>query len=74
MKGLLLGSFVVTLALSACGTSTLQQTLRPAQPTSATADLGQPNQKRQGLVVTDNPYTVSSDRLEQMNKGGFGGY
>jgi hypothetical protein len=35
---------------------------------------GRPSQKRQGLVVTDNSYMISSERLEQMNKGGFGGY
>jgi hypothetical protein len=35
---------------------------------------GSQSKKRQGLVATDNPYMISSERLEQMNKGGFGGY
>ena len=61
------------LALNACSTS-LEQVLRPDQSTTATADSSSQNKKRQGLVVTDNPYMISSERLEQMNKGGFGGY
>jgi hypothetical protein len=72
MRGLRLGLFLAIFALSACGTS-LEQALRPEQPTSAITDSGSQNKKRQGLVVTDNPYMISSERLEQMNKGGFGG-
>ena len=73
MRGLRLGFFLGFFALSACASS-LEQTLRPDQPTSAVTDSGSKNKKRQGLVVTDNPDMISSERLEQMNKGGFGGY
>jgi hypothetical protein len=69
-------SFVLCLALlalNACSTS-LEQSLRPDQSTTATTDPAPQNKKRQGLVVTDNPYMISSERLEQMNKGGVGGY
>ena len=66
-------AFVVALvAVNACTTS-LEQTLRPDQPTT-TAKPSSHTKKRQGLVVTDNPYMISSERLERMNKGGFGGY
>jgi hypothetical protein len=46
----------------------------PDQPTSVTADPRLRDQSRPGLVMTDNPYTISSDRLEKMNKGGFEAY
>jgi hypothetical protein len=64
---------VALLALNACGTS-LEQGLRPDQSAAGTPDTGPQNKKWQGLIVTDNPYMISSERLEQMNKGGFGGY
>jgi hypothetical protein len=65
--------FLVLLTVSACGTS-LEQSLRPEQSPAAAAEPNSQNKKRLGLVVTDNPYMISSDRLEQMNKGGFGAY
>ena len=74
MSGFILGAFFVPLTLGGCVNSTLEQALRPDQQTSVTADPRLKDQNRQGLVVTDNPYTISSDRLEKMNKGGFGGY
>lgn len=59
--------------LSACGTSL--ESLPPNQSATAAAqDSNSHTKKWSGLVVTDNPYMISSDRLEQMNKGGFGGY
>ena len=62
------------LTLSACGIS-LEKGLRPNQSvTTAAPDSNLQNRRWPGLVVTDNPYMISSDRLEQMNKGGFGGY
>jgi hypothetical protein len=60
--------------LTGCVNSTLEQALRPDQPMSVTTDLRLQDQNRPGLVVTDNPYTISSDRLEKMNKGGFEAY
>jgi hypothetical protein len=73
MPGLMPCLFLTFFVLSACDTS-VEQALRPDQPTSVATDSGAQNKKRQGLVVTDNPYMISSERLEQMNKGGFGGY
>jgi hypothetical protein len=64
--------FLIALALTACSPGTIEQNLRPDQQTVTAA--GPQQKKRQGLVVTDNPYMISSDRLEKMNKGGFGGY
>jgi hypothetical protein len=68
----LIGVLLLTLVVSACSPSTIQQSLRPEQATNSRPNSQQ--RKKQGLVVTDNPYTISSDRLEQMNKGGFGAY
>jgi hypothetical protein len=73
MRGLVPGLILAFFVLSACGTS-VEQSLRPDQPTSPASDSSAQTKKRQGLVVTDNPYMISSERLEQMNKGGFGGY
>ena len=65
----LFGLAIIAIMISGCANSALQPPERPA------ATAANPQQKKQrGLVVTDNPYTISSDRLEQMNKGGFGGY
>jgi hypothetical protein len=44
------------------------------QATSTATKPVSEDQKWQDLVVTDNPYMISSERPEQMNKGGFGGY
>jgi len=41
---------------------------------SPTATTSSQKKKWQGMVVIDNPYMLSNDRLEKMNKGGFGGY
>ncbi len=49
-----------------------QEMLKPDQP--PVTDSSAQKKKYQGMVVIDNPYTISSDRLEKMNKGGFGGY
>ncbi len=73
MRGLLPGLSLAFFVLSGCGTS-VEQALRPNQPTSPAADSSVHDKTRQGLVVTDNPYMISSERLEQMNKGGFGAY
>ena len=73
MRTLLSGLCLAVLALSACGTS-VEHALRPNQPTAAPTNAVTQNKQRQGLIVTDNPYTISSERLEQMNKGGFGAY
>jgi hypothetical protein len=66
-----IGLLLLALMMPACGQSSIEQALRPQQPTVVN---GSSQPKKQGLVVTDNPYTISSERLEQMNKGGFGGY
>lgn len=63
---------LVISTLAACSPSSLEANLRPDSMPASTANT-QPK-KRQGLVVTDNPYMISSDRLEKMNKGGFGAY
>jgi hypothetical protein len=66
MKGFSRG---LLLMPSACGSSTLDQALRPDQPTSVTTTNPRSQvQNKRGLIVTDNPYTISSDRLEKMNK------
>ena len=67
-----IGLLLIMLAISACSQASLEQALQPAEPVQAASAV--PKQKWQGLVVTDNPYMLSSDRLEKMNKGGFGGY
>ncbi len=66
------GLLLVMLTIAACSQASLEQALQPATPVQT--DSAAPRQKWQGLVVTDNPYMLSSDRLEKMNKGGFGGY
>src|SRR5215813_929048 len=63
---------LIMLTASACSQASVEQALRPTEPAQSEPS-AQP-QKWQGLVVTDNPYMLSSDRLEKMNKGGFGGY
>ena len=63
---------LIMLTTSACSQASVEQALRPTEAVQ-TAPSAQ-SQKWQGLVVTDNPYMLSSDRLEKMNKGGFGGY
>jgi hypothetical protein len=73
MRLVRIGCFVAVLALSACGISAGQK-LTPDQPTSTTGASTTQTKKWQGLIVTDNPYMISSERLEQMNKGGFGAY
>lgn len=45
-----------------------------SQPTPPAPDPTAQAKKYQGMIVIDNPYTISNDRLEKMNKGGFGGY
>ena len=55
MRGLMPGLILAFFVLSACGTS-VEQALRPDQPTSPATDSSAQNKKRQGLVVTDNPY------------------
>src|SRR5438132_3798011 len=47
-----------------------EQTLQPGR--HAPTDSRSQTKKWQGLVVTDNPYMICADRLEKMNKGGFG--
>jgi hypothetical protein len=56
----------------ACSPSA-EQAMKPpdASPTATTSSQ---KKKWQGMVVIDNPYMLSNDRLEKMNKGGFGGY
>ena len=63
---------LLMLTASACSQTSVEQALRPTEPPQTASSAQQ--QKWQGLVVTDNPYMLSSDRLEKMNKGGFGGY
>ncbi len=63
---------LIMLAITACGRASVEQVLRPTDPVQISSPAQK--QKWQGLVVTDNPYMLSSDRLEKMNKGGFGGY
>jgi len=49
----------------------------PDQPSQSTPPAPDPTaqvKKYQGMIVIDNPYTISNDRLDKMNKGGFGGY
>ena len=67
-----IGCLLIILIVTGCTQASLEQTLRPADP--AQTDTTAQKQKWQGLVVTDNPYMLSDDRLEKMNKGGFGGY
>ena len=72
MRAERIGFLLLMLAITGCGQSTIEQTLRPDQ--TALSNKNALTTKKRGLVVTDNPYTISSDRLEQMNKGGFGTY
>jgi hypothetical protein len=72
MRRLLRELILGFLVLTAWGTS-VEQALRPDQPSAPATDSSAQNKKRQSLIVTDNPYTISSE-LEQMNKGGFGAY
>lgn len=66
------GFLLIMLTATACSQTSLEQALRPTDPVQTETSAQQ--QKWQGLVVTDNPYMLSNDRLEKMNKGGFGGY
>jgi hypothetical protein len=57
---------------AACSQTADEQAMKPdASPTATTSSQ---KKKWQGMVVIDNPYMISNDRLEKMNKGGFGGY
>jgi len=64
---------IVLSAIIGCSAEKRQEMLKPDQPPAVTDSSAQ-KKKYQGMVVIDNPYTISSDRLEKMNKGGFGGY
>ena len=63
---------ILLIAITGCSAEKREQMLKPDQP--AATDSTAQKKKYQGMVVIDNPYTISSDRLEKMNKGGFGGY
>jgi hypothetical protein len=67
MRGL-----IALFARIGCSAEKRQEMLKPDQP--LVTDSSAQKKKYQGMVVIDNPYAISSDRLEKMNKGGFGGY
>jgi hypothetical protein len=58
----LVGVFLMAFVMNGCSPSTIQQALRSDEAVSKQAD-SQQTQAR-ALVVTDNPYTISRDRLE----------
>jgi hypothetical protein len=63
---------VLILTATACSQTSAEQILWPRDLMQL--DSTAPKKEWQGLVVTDNPYMLSDDRLEEMNKGSFGGY
>ena len=70
---ILLASLLAILTGVVACSPTAEQAMRPPDA-SPTATTGSQKKKWQGMVVIDNPYMLSNDRLEKMNKGGFGGY
>lgn len=67
-----LGFLLVMLTATACSQAAVEQTLRPAELVQTNSTVQK--QKWQGLVGTNNPYMLSSDRMEKMNNGSLGGY
>jgi hypothetical protein len=70
---ILLAFLLIILAGATACSPTAEQAMNPPDA-SPTVTTNSQKKKWQGMVVIDNPYMLSNDRLEKMNKGGFGGY